>query len=233
MTGQQLVNEINDIVDNTLGDDMAITLINFVKNLVEDGRQWIFLVKEDSSKSVSPSDTFLTSKALPSDFNVDLSLFVGLDSDESYLQYRPVPFAKRRMFRNTRGYYIDWVNSLYFLTGQEDVTKTIFLTYIYQTDDLTLLNSPVWPSRFHKIISFLAADIWSAGIDVDDITLRQALKLSTEGEKLLQSMIDWDAQIRLRAINGQAGFRSHDFGSMNDRVIDSALNNNNRGFGNF
>ncbi len=225
-TGQQLINEINDVIlDDEIGDDALLSLINFVRNMIEAEREWIFLQKEDTSITFTPANTYKTAKDLPSDFVLDLKLYLGIEANDDYLEYFPCQFKDRRMFKDSQRYCIDWANSKMYILGSVAETKTAFLEYIYQTDDITISNSPVWPSKFHQILSFLPAAIQQKAIDTDDLTLRQALGLSEEGNKLYKSLVDWDSNIRLRAQNNQAGFKRSYAGARTDRVIDRVLRN--------
>ena len=201
MTGQNLVDFINNLIDDTIENDFCLELINAVKDLVESDRPWRMLIKEDSSQTFTASNDYLDSKDLPDDFFEDYKVFLGSESDDSYTEYHPVAFEKRRLWKDSQKYYIDFANKKIYICGSVGSTKTIYQYYIYETDDIALDTSPVWPTKFHKMIGFLVAELHKAGIDADILNLQQAVALSKQGNLLYEAMISWDSMMKLRSMN--------------------------------
>jgi len=206
-TGQQLLTELNNLLDDSIDSDLALTMFNVLKDMIEAERPWRMLIKEDATQTFGTSDTYLTAKDLPDDFLIDYKLILGIQADDDYVDYDPIPFEQRRRFSNSQRYCIDIANDYFYICGSVSKTYTVYLYYIYQTDDLTLTTSPVWPTKFHKILSFLAADIYKAGVDIDEINIRGALKLSEAGRMLYESMKRWDDALKARSMNHQTPVR--------------------------
>lgn len=192
---------MNNLTDESIDSDLALTMFNAIKNIVEADRPWRMLIKEDSSQTFGSADDYLTAKDLPSDFLIDYKMILGVEADDDYVDYDPIPFEQRRRFSNSQRYCVDFANDYFYICGSVSKTYTVYLYYIYQTDALTLTTSPVWPTKFHKIISFLAADIYKAGVDIDEINVRGALKLSEKGSLLYEAMKKWDSTLKLRSMN--------------------------------
>lgn len=201
MDGQDLLDELNNLTDESIESSLALTLFNLIKNLIEGERPWRMLVKEDSSQTITTSNTYLTAKTLPSDFLFDIKVLIGDSDGNSYEEYDPVSYELRRAHKNSPRYSINYADSEFYILDTPSEQKTIYLYYIYQTDDIALDTSPVWPAKFHKIISFLAAEIYKAGVDVDEIELRGALQMSKQGALLYNSMKSWDNKLKLRSMN--------------------------------
>jgi len=200
LTGKDIINKFQNLVDEEVDQDLALDLANTVKDIIEGDRPWRMLIKEDKSQSFDPSDDYLTAKDLPDDFLMDYKVFLGDATEDSYTEYYPVPFEERRRYKDSQAYYIDVANKKIYICGSVDKSYTIYLYYIYETDDLTLKTSPVWPSKFHKIIPYMMAEIWKAGIDYDEINVQQALENNKVASMLYEQMIKWDAQLKLQSI---------------------------------
>ena len=184
----------------TIEETLGIQLADHIKNWVEAKRKWRMLIKENSDNSFGPSDNFLTAKDLPSDFSIDKEVLIG--DNDSVAKYTPIPFEQRRVYRNSgERYCIDMVNSKMYIHGSVAGSKTIYLYYIYQTDELEADTSPVWPERFHKLIGFLMAEIYLAGVDAGEMSVQPALEHSKEGQIILDAMENWDDELQLQAIN--------------------------------
>ena len=82
-------------------------------------------------------------------------------------------------------------------------SETITIVYNKFTDDLTLLTSPMWPKRFHKVIAYKAADNYLMGIDTDDLSARMSPKQKEQGELLKNTMIYWNTEKLLKCLQKQ------------------------------
>lgn len=209
MTGQSLLDIFNNLTDESIDSDEALTLFNIVKDIIEADRPWRMLIKEYSSLTMGTSDTYLTAKSLPSDFLYETKVLLGIQADNSYYEYDPVSFEERRLhYGFSSKYCIDFANLNLYILGTPAKTMTIYLYYIYSTPDLTLSTSPVWPEKFHRIIPLLASEIWKAGVDIDTIELQGALQMSKQGGMLFHSMEKWDTMLKLKSMNNATPIRS-------------------------
>ena len=204
MTGQELLNFLNNLLDDSVDQDFGLDLLNNAKDIIEADRPWRMLLKEDSSNTFGSSDDYLTAKSLPSDFLFDVRVLLGIESNDDYRELDPIPFERRREFANTGGkYVIDVANSNLYVCDSVSDTYTIYLYYIYKTPDITLTTEPVWPSKFHRLIAFLAAELYKSGVDFDDVNVGQALAHNKQAIMLFNAMKYWDNKLKLRALGGR------------------------------
>lgn len=201
MTGRQIIDFANSLLDEEgrIDDELGLSLANLIKDLVEADRPWRMLIKEDSSNTIGSGETYLTAKSLPLDFLFDRSVVLGVG--DSFTEYDPISFEKRRLFKDSKRYYIDHANKKIHICGSHDQTYTIYLYYISQTDDLTLTTSPVWPAKFHKLISILMAEMHAAGVDFDEVEFRKALEYNKQAGALFNAMKSWNTKLELQAMN--------------------------------
>ena len=201
MTGDQLHDLTHDILDgDTISDDLFFQLLNNANALLEAARPWNYLKVDDVSKSVTPSDTFLTTYDLADDWAETLRIFVG----ESLLPYVPVSFELRRRIANVpRRYYIDLANNAFGFTGGHSKDDIIYHTYKKFSDDIEANTSPTFPARFHKLLSFAVAALHRSGIDADDFNALVASVNRADATAVLEAMEMWDDRINEANFNGQ------------------------------
>ena len=202
MNGQNIIDEFELLVGESVDETLELSLANRAKDLIELDRDWSMLIVEDSSKTRLTSDTYLTAKALPSDFLRDYKVFLGDTDSSDFHELDNIPFNMRRRYNDlAQAYYIDWANSNLHIAGTVDKTYTIYLYYVKQTPDIALATSPVWPTKFHKLIPSLMAALYQKSIDNDEITARQALGHDEQARMLFDSMVNWDSSVKLREMN--------------------------------
>jgi len=212
MTGQDIINFFQNLIDETVNVDFALDLLANAKDLIEADRIWRMLIKEDSSQTFGSSDTYLTAKNLPSDFFTDHKVFLGIESEDDYKEYDPVPFEWRRKHKSSQVYAIDYANKKIYICGDVDKTYTIYIYYVYETPAITLTTSPIWPAKFHKLIAFMMAELYQVGVNYDEITARQAIAHSRQGTLLYNAMVEWDSKLWAQAMGKRAGFASEGSG---------------------
>ncbi len=200
MTGQEIKTMTEGICDieGEIDDTLFLNLLNSAKDLVEDERPWVFLIKEDTNQTASAGDTYLTMKTLPSDLRYDYELFLGANM----YSYTPILFEQRGMYKDAGWYYyIDYKNSQFALCGS-NTGGTIHLFYICATPDITLTTSPTWPDRFHRLLAYMVAGYYMMGVDADDIYARMSPENKMMAQNIKQSMVTWNTNLRLRAQEG-------------------------------
>ncbi len=208
MNGQEIINIFRRYVgDEGVDDDLALDLLNTVKDMVEGDRPWRMLVKEDSSQTFGASDTYLTSKDLPDDFFSDIKLKLGTESSDDYIEYDSCELEERRRFSASQRYCIDLAGEVFYVLGSVSQTYTIYLYYIKETPAITLITSPVWPTKFQRLIPLLMAEIHKGGVDADTWNLEQALRLSKPGLILWKAMQNWDSVLKLKSMGGRTPIR--------------------------
>jgi hypothetical protein len=199
MTGNEIIEIFNGLIDDQLDDDTAYNLLNFVKDRVELLRQWEFLKKKNSSNQATNSAI-----ALPTDFLSPIWAFVGTNKTP----YQEVPFEQAEAF-DSNGYtfYIDYANNNLYFTDPA-VSGTVYLYYIKKTDDITSSTTPVWPSKFHRNIAIAMAAIYPA-IDQTEPGLSWDRKWEAIDKDFLRGMIDWDESLKKRS--QENGYQLADF----------------------
>ena len=131
----------------------------------------------------------------------EILLKLGTESADDYIEYASIAFEERRKFSASQRYCIDFANSYFYICGSVGQTQTVYLYYIYETPEITLTSSPVWPTKFQRLIPYLMSEIWKAGVDADVLNLQQALALSKPGQILYQAMRNWDSSLKLKSMN--------------------------------
>lgn len=205
MTGEELITAIGSLVDDDPDESELIFLLNAAKNMLEGERDWMFLRAIDSSKTWATSDTYLTTKALPSDFVSPRKLYLSTNT-------RPmtaISLEDRERYKDIYGrYYIDYANNVFALCGVTSQSATIYLSYKKSSTDWTENNlttlSPSFPSVYHPILAFYAAGIHLGGIDADDIAARMAPVHGNQFNAMRKNMRLWDAKLASHAMNNVA-----------------------------
>lgn len=209
MTGQQIIDKFETIVGDSLDPDFTLQLVNDAKNSIETELQLEITKKVNSSGSVTAGQTYTTSRSLPADFFSPLAVWVGTRP------LTPVPFEHQHLYQSDSSkYWIDLANSNYYLGGTQGTAGTIYFYYQRATDDLVTNTSPVWPTRFHSLIPYEMARKYFA-IDQLEKSRSWLPEHQTFYMEIKRQMIDWDARLKLNALNYSASPESYDYESEN------------------
>ena len=202
MNGTELIALANSLLDedNRIGEELGLSLANHIKDLIEAERSWNFLLKRDTSISITSATTFETANDLPSDFTYEKKIGL-LDSNNNFVEVYPVNYVFKEAHKSSNSYCIDEANQKIYFLDDFDASYTVVIYYFKKTDDLEADTEPVWNSRFHKIISFLMAEIHGSGIDWDAIEYHKAIAQSKQGNLLYSAMKKMDNKQNLKAIN--------------------------------
>lgn len=200
MTGQDIIDAFQAIIDDDLDEDQALFLMNAAKDAVEGGRDWSFNRGFDQSQSVGSNDNYLSMKVLPADFSHVRKVFLKGDINP----YVMIPFEERERFKDIyKRFYIDLLNMEFAICGSQGLSNTILLYYGRSTPDITLTTSPLWPAQFHKYLPFKMAELWQSGQDGDDTNFRMSpanLRMATD---LLKGFIQWDSRLKVAEYNSK------------------------------
>lgn len=195
MDGQEILDQFYALVgDEDVDETLALQLANMIKDQVDEDRPWEFRKVVDTSKSALSSDTWETAKALPATFSSPMdTIYVGDDP------YHEVSFPELRSLKDIPNRFaIDHANGNYYLTGRVSGTKTISFWFLKTTTDIELDTSPSWPTRWHKLIPPMMAEMYPAienmerGRSWDDKWLQVAARY-------LSAMRRWDNRLKLQA----------------------------------
>lgn len=195
---QDIIEFFETLITDTLDETAEYVLLNQADVLIRKARPWEILKSEDSSKTRVSGETFLTPKALPSDFDRPYKVFVG---DAQLPGLKRLRMEDKRKYQFSAGYYfIDFKNgNLYITNGTW--AGTIYNNYIYKplplakTGDATHLDTPVF-TDFLPIYAYKMAEIYMGGIDEDDRSLQAVPQWVRSYRELWDSMIAWDAELK-------------------------------------
>lgn len=203
MTGEDLKNLTENILDGLEIDDIFFyQLLNVAKTKLEEQRLWQYLKKLNSSYTASSTAIDLDSFT---DFAEEYKVMVGSH------QYTPVPFENQQNFRNSSGrYYIDWANLTLNLLGANIPSQTLYIFYKRFTPNITETTSPVFPERFHPILSYYVAAYYQGGVDSDDIFARMSPENKLAAMELERAMKQWDTAIAMRSQDNRIGVADSD-----------------------
>ena len=196
-----MVTKFQNMVDDVIDSDFAYQLLNDAKNDIEGSHLWEQLKTLDSSRTETQS-----SIALPSSFAVPVKLVIGSE----HSPYTLIPFEDSRLFSDyQRAFYIDFPNSVYYLTCNRSTSNTIYFYYIKYSTDITSGTSWVFPARFHNIIPYKMAQIYYAS-NAGEKSRAWDDRWKEYFDTGLQQMQAWDDQLKLRANRGKRTLREGD-----------------------
>ena len=193
MLGSELKTFVEGLIDeDDIDSTLFYQLLNVAKNKLEADRDYMYIRTKDATQTANPGDTYLTAKDLPDDFRKPLTIFVG-DSLHS-----GVGFEDQIRYKDSgQKYYLDIANDQFFIMGQVSSAKTITMSYVKFTDDITATTSPLFPARFHPLLGFIVAGYWTMGVDADNIYARMSPEHKLAAKMLLDSMVRWDDDLAL------------------------------------
>ena len=201
MKGSELKEFVESILDDVVDETLFYTLLNVAKdNIEDDGTMWMILRDIDSSQSVSPSDTYLTLKSLPTSFRAPLGdIFIG------GLNYKSIAINQREKYKtSSRKFYIDYASNKFSIIGVPNTTQKIYFPYLMTSEDIDKDSEWGFPVRFHKILGFMVAGYITAGVDADDIYFRMSPEHKTAAKLILENLRRWNNNLALHAMGNSA-----------------------------
>lgn len=199
MLGSEIKSFCESLIDDTIDNDLFYNLLDAAKNTIEDEVEWEILKSWDRSLTYSPGESYLTGKSLPATFRSmygDGVIYLGEDSP-----YFPVPFKDLYTYRDSGNKYaIDYLNNKLHILGSESQSYTINLPFLVLTDIITATTSWSFPERFHKLLAFIVAGFYTAGVDADDIYARMSVEHKNTAFAIRHSMTTWNTRLALMAM---------------------------------
>ena len=190
MTGQEVITKFTEMVDDELSDDLMLQLLNDAKDEIESLQIWEQLKAVDSSRTETTA-----SIALPTRFALPIKLYVGTETDP----YTNVPMEDARFYQNdSRAFYIDLANSVYYLLGTRASSNTIYFYHTKYSADIALATSWAFPSRFHSILPLKMAQLYYA-IDAGDKARAWDDRWTKYYNEKLDQMTAWNDLLKARA----------------------------------
>lgn len=212
MNGQQIIDKSHNFISDELDTDFELQLANDAMHEIEEEVQPEGLKKINTSASTTAGQTYTTAIALPTDFfTPSKQIYVGAQP------FTQVPFERAIEFRNVPNrFYLDHANAAYHLTGTQASVQTISFPYFYATPDITLVTSPVWPSRFHSLIPLRMAQIYYA-IDQGEKGRAWDDRWGVYYQQRLNRFKDYDAALKLAAMD-HSSFIDGDYPASENRI---------------
>lgn len=227
LTGAQLYQLFSRIVTNGQSDTSIdyftfFNYLNIVKNEIEAEREWNILKAIDKSKTWTPSDTFLTPKAMPQDWNFWQSenqiALVQASNVETYELLPEITMQKALEYQEqTYRFYADYAAGNIFICGNATMTYQIWQYYIKSSPDFNMADTTwvtaleqtwVFPGTVHQILPMYAAAMYKSGLNYDQINANQAIDNYKSVESMKRWLAKWDGRIQAGALRGiNRGYR--------------------------
>lgn len=210
MTGVELKTFITSLnADQTIDDTLLTVLVNTARTIIEEERPWLVLMKVDTSKTASASNSWQTA--------IDLSTITDLsklyadtpvrlyDGDNRVEYYDLKPWDRRLEYKDVSNTCVyDEANKRLYLNGVTPFSGTLYIYYQATSTDINLASdSNVWttfPTRFTPILGFYAIGIHMGAIDYDSITARQSPENIAVMRALKNAMEKWDNDKQLATL---------------------------------
>ena len=211
MTGPELKTLATEINGGaSIGDTLLFHYFNISKAFVEQRRPWVILHKTDTSKTVSAGSSSAWNTAIDLSTITDLNRFYGdypirvFDGSNGIDQYRQIPFEDRLRFKDANGTFAyDEANKNLYLNGLIVRAGTLWINYIYDTDDITDDDSSTWvfPSWSHPLLALLAVGMHKGGVDYDEVNARMSPDNRATAELIVKRLENWDNEKQLSVVS--------------------------------
>jgi len=195
MTGQEIIDHFEFLIDDEIDSDRELILANIAYDRVNTKRRWKYLAAEDTSKTVLAATR---AYALPTTFLYTDNVKFYSAATKFGPALTPAPYAERHRYEGVSGfYYLDIKNGNLVLTANpatSEIGKTIYHSYGSAPAQLTVSASPVFFRAFHPLVSFEMARMFWYG-EQDEKGRSWNKELQTEYDTMLHEMEAWDAKL--------------------------------------
>ena len=211
-TGEELSTFITALnADAAIDPTLLDVLVDNGRTVIEEERPWVVLRKTDTSKTVTPANTWQT--AIDLSTITDFSRFYGefpiriFDGNNLIEYYRQVPFDRRLTMKDFGNTFVYDANAkMLYLNGLVAFSGTLYIQYISTSTAIDLTSaSAVWtafPSRFLPILGYYAIQTFKGAIDYDSINREMLPENAAAYTMLKNSMTAWDDSLQLSSIEG-------------------------------
>lgn len=217
LTPTDLYGFVNNIQNTTMDPVIFNSLLQTSQMYRESQREWRYLVKKDTSKTVQPTSAsaFLTPITLPTDWLMYINkspvkLVDSLSNPQVIYYYDEVPKEKAEEFKDDfTSMYVDPVGNSFYLCGPIPATLSVVQYYIYKTS--TIYYDPTngnagnvnWISPWIQFLPMLGYDICARnrlGVDYDDQNARMGDENAQRAEQIYNVMVMQDSRLAKKAI---------------------------------
>lgn len=176
---------------------------NIVRKSFESKRAWRRLITLDTTKTSSPSDTYLTTKALPTGFVKTLprNTLKLMDANGGVIPYREIPFEQRLENKDVNSvFYIDHKNKVYGICGKVATTMTHNFFHTAYTTPLAAESDLWFFDDYAPYIPYEVAARFELGEDYDDINARNGNANAGISSGILRDAIKEDDSLQRSAL---------------------------------
>lgn len=209
MDREELYTFVTGLLDgNEIDLDLFYTFLETAQMRVEGLRPWMQLRGEDTSLTVSPGNTYTTSKDLPTDFRRWYARYsVAFTDSQGQLAGNPleVPIAMKVNYQqNNNKFYCNYGTRKIFFCGQPSQALTAHLFYIRKGTLVSSAEGQTWefPSEYSKVLGFLVAVFYKLGVDYDIVNNEQGNANAAAAAGILSTMSEWDDELQLSSVQG-------------------------------
>jgi hypothetical protein len=197
-TTEDIQNFAEQILGETIDDDLFLLLVNVAKNVREGMRAFQYLQKLSQP-------AFASSIPLPSDFREPRKLII------KDVEVAPIRFDEQHLYTSGNVYFIDYSAGTYHpRTTSGDVN----LYYLKETPEITASVTPLFPSRYWALLAYDVVVAIQAGIDADSEFARMAIENNRKAELIWSSMVLWDNNLQTKAQGGRTGVADSNYGGV-------------------
>lgn len=218
MTGQDIIDQIENIMDDSQDPAFWLFYINTAKDNIETEREWVFNRGYDASQCTAAGDNYLSMKTLPTDYMLTRKLYLAGDITPLI----SIGFEERERYKDIyKRFYVDYINRQFAVCGAGNGVRVLNHFYTRNTPAITTTTSPVWLVGHHYLV-FKTVEAFMSGRDGDEVNARmgpQNLRLAMEARKAL---IAWDGRIKTAEYNAK-NERNVDLSSYPDIVGDNFI----------
>ena len=209
MTGADIYEMVTGLLGGlALETGLFYNLLELAQSKIESARPWMILRKQDTSKTVTTSNTFLTAIDLPADFDEWQTerelVLVDVSNNNNFIDcFKEVTSAWGYTYQyQTYRYFCDYAAKKLYISGTVDKSYKLVMNYKYEPDGITDVTSWVFPAKFHKLLAYAVAALNKGGIDFDDQNARMAGDNKETVQSIYDTMIEWDSRLQEHATEG-------------------------------
>ena len=212
-TGDELGDIFEEIIDDTVSDELKYSLLENADQELRDERDW-YILREKGNITRPASNDYEDGVSLASNFDRIRNLDDAVRSTSKI--YTPIDPDKAEEYKDTDGYYYikyDLDNEVWkiYFTGTITADETVYYFYQKRGTEVTADNATsakTWlPAKRGTYIAWLAASRISGGVDGDEINFRMSPEQKQTARELKESLISWDSKLKTRALGGRTGIR--------------------------
>jgi len=187
------------LIDDTWDNVSAYLLMQNAQEKLETTRDWVVLRKVDRTLSVTPSDTYLTARSLPTDFQAVRKVVIQGEP------LTAIDFDQQEEYKDCPGYYfIDLANRKLHLTGVWNQTYTINLFYRSKMGDIDPDNPDTvpfpWTGKKALVVAYDMAEFHKGGVDGDDRNYQMSPEQLRQKRAMHNALIQEDTTAQLKAM---------------------------------